>query len=64
MLADHIDEIIMLAAGAWMTLVGFGYLQLPTGNGATPPWARTLAGHFNWMGPLLVAIALLLAIFG
>ena len=64
MLADYIDEIIMLAAGAWMTLVGFGYLQLPTGNGATPPWARTLAGHFNWMGPLLVAIALLLAIFG
>ena len=64
MLADYIDEIIMLAAGAWMTLVGFGYLQLPTGNGATPPWVKTIAGHFNWMGPLLVAIALLLAVFG
>ena len=64
MLADYIDEIIMLAAGAWMTLVGFGYLQLPTGSGVAPPWVQTLAGHFNWMGPLLVAIALLLAVFG
>lgn len=62
MIAAYIDEFIMFCAGLWMTAIGFGYLPLP-GNAATqPPWVSTLAGHFKWMGPLLLAIAIALAI--
>ncbi|WID99273.1 hypothetical protein QO058_14125 [Bosea vestrisii] len=62
MIAAYIDEFIMFCAGLWMTAIGLGYLSLP-GNAATrPPWVTTLTGHFNWMGPLLLAIAVALAI--
>jgi len=45
-----------------MTAIGLGYQPLP-GNAATqPPWVTTLARHSKWMGPLLLAIAIALAI--
>ncbi|RFC00673.1 hypothetical protein B5K08_02075 [Rhizobium leguminosarum bv. trifolii] len=56
MIAAYIDEIIMFCAGPWMTSVGFGYLSLP-GYSANPPLVR----HFKWMGPMLLAIAVVLA---
>lgn len=60
MIADNIDQIIMFCAGVWMTAVGFGYLHLP-GNATThPTWVTTVARHFKWMGPLLMAIAIVL----
>ncbi|MEI5681836.1 hypothetical protein G6N74_25945 [Mesorhizobium sp. CGMCC 1.15528] len=63
MIANYIDQIIMFCAGIWITAVGFGYLPLP-GNATTqPPWVSTIAGHFKWMGPLLLAIAVVLAVF-
>jgi len=56
MIAAYIDEIIMFCAGLWMVSVGFGYL--PFRNPANrPPVVR----HFKWMGPLLLAIAIVLA---
>jgi len=62
MIADHIDAIIMFGVGLWMTAIGLGYLILP-GNPATQPgWVAAIAGHFRWMGPMLVVIALILAI--
>ncbi len=62
MIAEYIDEIIMLAVGAWMTLLGFGIIAAPTGNKPAQPWLQTMIVHFRWMGPLLVVIALALAV--
>lgn len=62
MVAAYIDEFIMFCVGLWMTAVGLGYLVLP-GNPATQPaWVSKLAGHFKWMGPLLLFIAIVLAV--
>ncbi|MGZ2422408.1 hypothetical protein ACVIRM_001370 [Rhizobium laguerreae] len=57
MIAAYIDEIIMFCAGLWMTSVGFGYLPFPGKPANRPPLVR----HFKWMGPLLLAIAIILA---
>jgi fucose permease len=62
MIAAYIDEFIMFCAGLWMTAVGLGYLPLPGNAANQPPWVTRLAGHFKWMGPLLLAIAIVLAI--
>ena len=48
----------MFFVGLWMTLVGFGYLSLSRNPAHRPPVAR----HFKWMGPMLLMIALILAI--
>ena len=48
----------MFCVGLWMTLVGFGYLSLSGNPAHRPPVAR----HFKWMGPMLLMIALILAI--
>lgn len=60
MIAAYIDEFIMLCAGAWMTAVGLGYIDLP----ARPdlPWLGNLVRQFKWMGPLLILIAVILAV--
>lgn len=58
MIAAYIDEFIMFFVGLWMTLVGFGYLSLSRNPAHRPPVAR----HFKWMGPMLLMIALILAI--
>lgn len=58
MIAAYIDEFIMFCVGLWMTLVGFGYLSLSRNSAHRPPVAR----HFKWMGPMLLMIALILAI--
>lgn len=57
MIAAYIDEFIMFCAGLWMTSVGFGYLPL-SGYPASRP---AIVRHFKWMGPLLLAIAVVLA---
>ncbi|CAA0112700.1 Uncharacterised protein [Starkeya nomas] len=62
MIAAYIDEFIMFCAALWMTSVGFGYLPLPGGAASQSRWVKPLAGHFKWMGPLLLAIAVALAI--
>lgn len=62
MVAAYIDEFIMFCAGLWMTAVGLGYLPLPGNPAAQPAWVSKLAGHFRWMGPLLLAIAIILAV--
>jgi hypothetical protein len=48
----------MFCAGLWMTSVGFGYLTLSRNPANRVPMAR----HFKWMGPLLLTIAIVLAI--
>ena len=58
--AAYIDEFIMLCAGAWMTAVGFGYVDLPTP--ANQPWLGDLVRQFKWMGPLLILIAIVLGV--
>jgi hypothetical protein len=62
MVAAYIDEFIMACAGLWMTAVGLGYLSLPGNAADQPAWVTTVAGHFKWMGPLLLALAVLQAI--
>lgn len=62
MIAAYIDEFIMFCVGLWMTAVGFGYLPLSGNPASQPPWVLTVAGHFKWMGPLLLAIAIALAV--
>jgi len=59
-IAAYIDEFIMLCAGAWMTAVGFGYVDLPTP--ANHPWLGNLVRQFKWMGPLLMLIAVVLGV--
>jgi len=61
MLAAYIDEIIMFCAGLWMTAVGLGFLPLPGDVTKQPDWLLTIVGHFKWMGPLLLVIAVALA---
>ncbi|MBA5800455.1 MULTISPECIES: hypothetical protein [Rhizobium] len=58
MIATYIDEFIMLCAGLWMTFVGFGYLSLSRNPAHKSPVVR----HFRWMGPLLLFIAIILAV--
>lgn len=53
---DYIDQVIMFCAGLWMTAAGFGYVQTNT----RIPWVTKLTGHFRWMGPLLIVIAVIL----
>ncbi len=58
MIATYIDEFIMFCAGLWMTFVGFGYLSLSRNPARKLPVVR----HFRWMGPLLLVIAMILAV--
>ncbi|MGC0053691.1 hypothetical protein ACNSPG_11575 [Brucella pituitosa] len=52
----YIDQIIMFLAGVWMTATGFGFLPL----GGQNDWKANLVRQFRWMGPLLIAISLIL----
>jgi hypothetical protein len=58
MIAAYIDEFIMFCAGLWMTAAGFNYLSLSKKPDHRPAVVR----HFKWMGPLLVALAIVLAV--
>jgi hypothetical protein len=60
LIAAYIDEFIMLCAGAWMTAVGFGYIDLTTSP--NQPWLANLVRQFKWMGLLLMLIAVILGI--
>lgn len=63
MIAAYIDEFIMFCVGLWMTAVGFRYLSFPTANqGTKNAWLANFVTHFRWMGPLLLVIAIVLAI--
>ena len=63
MIADYIDQFIMFCAGLWMSAVGFGLLAFPIqANPGQPTWLEHLVKHFKWMGPLLVVIAIVLAV--
>ncbi|MGK6316311.1 hypothetical protein [Neorhizobium sp. DT-125] len=53
----YIDQMIMFCAGLWMAAVGFGYVRF---NTTQVPWLAKLTGHFRWMGPLLIVIAIIL----
>ncbi|MEJ1120176.1 hypothetical protein V9K92_17010 [Phyllobacterium sp. CCNWLW109] len=63
MIAAYIDEVIMFCAGLWMTGVGFRYLSFPAPDqSAKNAWLANIVPHFKWMGPLLLIIAIVLAI--
>jgi hypothetical protein len=63
MVAAYIDEFIMICVGIWMSGVGYGFLQMPSQPQAGPqPWWAQIPRHFKWMGPLLVVIAVVLAV--
>jgi hypothetical protein len=64
MIAAYIDEFIMICVGLWMSGVGFGRLQNPfqLQAGQHQSWLANLVPHFKWMGPLLIAIAIFLAV--
>jgi hypothetical protein len=62
-IAAYIDEFIMVCVGIWMTGVGFGFFASPFQAPPGPqPWWMTVARHFKWMGPLLIVIAVVLAV--
>ncbi|UDF32814.1 UNVERIFIED_ORG: hypothetical protein LHK14_23900 (plasmid) [Roseateles sp. XES5] len=52
----YTDQFIMFCAGVWMTAVGLGYIDL----GVRQDWLKPLVRHFRWMGPLLIAISIIL----
>lgn len=52
----YIDQFIMFCAGVWMTAVGLRYLDI----GSRQDWLKQFARHFRWMGPLLIAISVIL----
>jgi hypothetical protein len=62
--AAYIDEIIMAAVAIWMTGVGFGRFGSPfhPRPGQPQAWWTSFDKHFRWMGPLLLAIAVFLAV--
>lgn len=63
MIAAYIDEFIMVCVGIWMSGVGFGFLQSPFQAPPGPqPWWMMVVRHFKWMGPLLIIIAVVLAV--
>ncbi|RWK36731.1 hypothetical protein [Mesorhizobium sp.] len=63
MIAAYIDEFIMFCVGLWMSAIGFGFLQTPNQPQAGQrAWLARLPSHFKWMGPLLLIIAIVLAI--
>lgn len=62
MIAAYVDEIIMFCAGLWMTVVGLGFLPLPGDAARQPDWVPRVVSHFKWMGPLLLVIAIVLAV--
>lgn len=63
MVADYIDQFIMLCAGIWMSGIGFGLLAFPfQASPGQSGWWEHLIRHFKWMGPLLVVIAIVLAV--
>ena len=63
MLANYIDEIIMFCVGAWATAVSFGYLQMPAKDPvARQQWQTRYGTMFRWIGPILIAISVVLAI--
>jgi hypothetical protein len=62
-IAAYIDEFIMVCVGVWMSGVGFGFFASPFQAPPGPqPWWMTVVPHFKWMGPLLIAIAIVLAV--
>jgi len=62
-IADYIDEFIMICAGLWMTGIGFGFLAFPAeAKPGQHAWWIHLVGHFKWMGPLFMLIAIVLAV--
>lgn len=63
MVAAYIDEIIMAVVAVWMTGVGFGWFASPfhPRPGQQQGWWTNIDKHFRWMGPLLLAIAIVLA---
>jgi hypothetical protein len=54
----QIDQIFMFCVGIWMTAAGFGYVMA----NPQPAWRAKLIRHFGWMGPLLLLLAVLLAV--
>jgi hypothetical protein len=64
MIAAYIDEFIMFCAGLWMSGVGYGFLQKSSQQPQASQQARwaQIPRHFKWMGPLLLTIALVLAV--
>jgi hypothetical protein len=57
MIAAYIDEFIMFFAGLWMTAAGFNHLSLSR----KPDYRPAVVRHFKWMGPSLIALAIVLA---
>jgi hypothetical protein len=63
MLAAYIDQIIMFMVGAWATGVGYGFLPaLGKDEGAKEQWKAKFGKLFKIIGPLLMVIALALAV--
>jgi hypothetical protein len=64
MLAQYIDSIIMLFVGAYACAVGFGKLPAPPSKDpvAAQQWLARYGKLFRIIGPLLIVIALILAV--
>ena len=61
--AAYIDQIIMCLVGAWATGVGYGLLPMPgKDEAAKAQWRSRFGKLLQVIGPLLIAIALILAL--
>jgi hypothetical protein len=63
MIAAYIDELIMFCVGLWASGVGYGFLQMPSHSQAgQQAWLARISSHLKWIGPLLLIIAVVLAV--
>jgi hypothetical protein len=61
-LAKYVDAVIMLALGIWVSGVALGWFAVPRGN--LPVFVGWFERNARWIGPLLIAIAVVLVIAG
>lgn len=63
MIAEYIDQAIMLCVGAWASGVGYGYLPaLGKDPAAQQQWFARFGKLLKVIGPLLVVISIALAV--
>lgn len=63
-MANYIDQVIMLLAGAYATGVGFGWLASPARGPAGASWQQKFGPMLRIVGPLLVLISGVLTVAG
>ena len=61
--AIYFDEFVMFCVGLWATAAGFGLVATQSPDpGRHNALMASMVPHFKWLGPMLIIIAIILAI--